>query len=1082
MSVEVKKIPLSKIQEQFWILWNLYPSDTSYNIPLVYDVGCEVNIDVLMKAIQNVLHNNDLLRASMSVENEEPYLIIEPSERFNPDVFFYEKIVNSDFSNDLFSQHILGEVHKPFNLLADRLVRVTKFSFNDKVFIAVVFHHIIIDLHSKRLFAKYLSLTYNKICNSDNNFEQLNFGSQYEYYTKWQKEWLNSHLVKNEKEFWAKELDVDNEKLTFFETSNSKSKLKNGSRKYVEFSKDLSFKIDQFSLDYEIMPFVFFLASYAILLSRLSNQKRFCIGVPFSNRRNTEFDDTIGCFINILPLVIDLDGEVTVIDVIRQIRKKLLLIHRHQELPYLDIYSLKKDIKRESLFQTGFTFEEPVKLNLGEVELTPVTIERNGAQLDVFLTLWKSDDKYCGFWEVDYQKITEQQSIKMNNIFIEIIQAVMEKPDILFDDFDIITTDDRNLIVEVNNTLCDYENSVCLHHKFEKQVDITPDSIALISEKTSLTYFEMDLIVNQLANYIIDCGVQIGDVVGICCERKIEMMIAIMAILKTGACYLPLQIDNPSERMDEIIDDSKPKAILSSELGSKNINRKELLINIDSIIEKPYSNNNARPSVLMNSGNLAYILYTSGSTGKPKGTLIEHHSVLNRVGWMQKMYRLTPNDKLVQKTPITFDVSVWELFWWFFNGAGLVLLKHNGEKDVELILNTIEKYGITQIHFVPSMFSPFFDFIKLGKFENKLSSLKNIFLSGEALSSQMVCDFNKLRINAILPQIVNLYGPTEATVDVSFYNCSNTMSSTDKVYIGKPIDNTGLYVVNDHLHIQPVGIKGELIITGVNLSRGYLNRPELTKKVFVDFKTPNGEIVKAYKTGDLALLGTNGELEYIGRKDNQVKIRGMRVELGEIEAKLINHPKVSNAAVVVAFEGEFKSLIGYVTTVANEKIDTQKLRNDLKSSLPSHMIPSQIMVLDAFPLNSSGKINRKALPKPQLSSNLNVIIDPVSDYEMKLLIIWKEILKVEIIGVEDNFFDVGGNSLLALRLIMRINEIFILSENVITIMEHPTVRLYSNYLMELQNGEKKESFDLIDARKEKRDNMQRKKRIRLNLI
>jgi amino acid adenylation domain-containing protein len=657
---------------------------------------------------------------------------------------------------------------------------------------------------------------------------------------------------------------------------------------------------------------------------------------------------------------------------------------------------------------------------------------------------------------------------------------MLENPLELTHNFNILPEKDYNFIAQFNNTSCDYEDNICLHRKFEIQADKTPDAPALIAKDTRLTYKETDIHINFLANYIISKGVRPGDVVAISCERSIEMMIGILAILKAGACYLPLQIDNPSERTTEIINDSNPKLILSSKSGAININNKDLIVYIDNILREPLSQNSSRPNLPTDSKSLAYILYTSGSTGKPKGTLIEHHSVLNRIGWMQKSYPLTSADVLLQKTPITFDVSVWELFWWFFNGSKLVLLNFNGEKDPAAIADYIHKFSVTQIHFVPSMFSPFLYYIKQNNLSENIKSLRHIFLSGEGLPPQIVAEFNQLREINDLPAIVNLYGPTEATVDVSYYNCSNELSETDKVYIGKPIDNTNLFIVNQNLKIQPVGVKGELLITGVNLSRGYLNKPELTNKSFVNFINQEGKEVRAYKTGDIAVLSPIEEIEYLGRIDNQVKIRGMRIELGEIESKLLQHPKIMGVAVIVAFEGEHKAIIGYISPKSGEHISQEELTEYISTKVPPHMVPSQFIFIDTIPLTSSGKLNRKALPAPTKEIKTGSLIKPASAYEEELLTLWQDILQVQNISVTDNFFDIGGNSLLAIKLAMKIDEHFKVPVTVVSVLEHTNIREFSKFLNTFDNNILDETAQNIALANERRKNIVRKNRIRLD--
>jgi amino acid adenylation domain-containing protein len=1070
--------PISKIQEQFWVLGNLSPLDTTYNIPLIYRINGDLNINALIGALTSVLGNHDMLRASLELINNTPLFHV-PSE-FNINEFFDQERINSEYSKQLFNDYVLAEAHKPFNIKGDRLLRVRVFEFDDLTFLSIVFHHIIIDLHSKYVFINELASGYNNLVNSREIKNEV-ISRQYSIYSEWHDKWLRSEAAEKMREGWLKEFDLSIEQIDLpYQYPHKKPGNTIGKRMFFEILPELSNEIDAFSTTNNITPFVFHLTAYAIFLSRICNQDKIVIGVPFSNRRREEFADTIGCFVNILPVTLNFDPQISIYELIKQVRSALLSIHRKQEIPYMELNSALNRNSLNPLFRVGFTFEEPVELLLDGLEIESVIIEREGSQLDLFLTLWHSKINFCGFWEYNTVKFTAESILRFNETYKLIIKSMLENPSELTHGFNILSDTDSNFIDEFNNTTCDYERKICLHQKFEIQADKTPDSPAIITNIINLTYRETDEHINCLANYIISIGVQPGDVIAICCERGVEMIVGILAVLKSGACYLPLQIDNPPERNDEMIRDSNPKLILSTQAGEVNINNKGLIVFIDNLLESPLSRNSSRPCIHVESNSLAYILYTSGSTGKPKGSLIEHHSVINRIGWMQRNYLLNQGDAILQKTPITFDVSVWELFWWFFNGSRLVLLNVNGEKDPAAIIDYIEKYAITQIHFVPSMFSPFLHYIKQKNLSGNLKNLKNIFLSGEALTPMLVSEFYHLGKITDLPSIVNLYGPTEATVDVSYYNCPKEFNESDKIYIGKPIDNTKLYIVNKSHKVQPVGAKGELLITGVNLSRGYLNKQELTLKSFINFQEPGGEIVPAYRTGDLALLCVNSEIEYIGRIDNQVKIRGMRIEPGEIESKLSEHPKIMQAAVTVAFEGECKSIIGYVSFKSGTCLTPLELREYISTKVPSYMIPAQFIIVKSIPLTASGKLNRKALPEPDREIKSNDIIKPSLVFEAELLKLWQSVLDIQNISVTDNFFDIGGNSLLALKLVMNISEYFKTPITIVSVFEYTNIREFSRYLSELCDIKQDFITQKPPTAIEKRKNIIRKNRIYLN--
>lgn len=604
---------------------------------------------------------------------------------------------------------------------------------------------------------------------------------------------------------------------------------------------------------------------------------------------------------------------------------------------------------------------------------------------------------------------------------------------------------DIERIKEWNNTDVEYEHSLCIHEKFEQTVSKFPDRIAFIFRDQKVTYEDFNKHANRLAHFLIGKGAKPETLIAVCMERSPELMIGIYAILKAGAAYMPVDPNTPPDRLKHILDDGKPLLVLTSEKSEMNLpaNSPER-IHLDNILNEPLSVNDKNPVIGVSSKNIAYIIYTSGSTGTPKGVLIEHHSVLNRIGWMQKAYPINTNDILLQKTPVTFDVSVWELFWWGFEGATLMLLNPGDEKEPEKIAKVIEENKVTTIHFVPSMFGAFINYLDSFNESQKVSSLKKVFLSGEALPASMVNNFNQL-MTGIGTKIINLYGPTEATVDVSHYLCPKT--TTDIMYIGKPIDNTKLLIVNEKNEIQPIGQPGELIITGVNLARGYLNRDELNASKFIEIQYFDGQKLRGYKTGDLAKWTDSGNIFYIGRLDSQVKIRGFRIELGDIEAQISQNGAIKLCAVVVNHPNSINSqLIAYVCLKPNTYISGEELKQYLSKKLPEYMVPSAIIFLDDMPLTTSGKIDRKALPQPEtIKKDLNQP-SKVTHYENALTQVWKDTLKHDNFDINANFFEIGGNSILIPFVTSKLIKEHKIKLNSVDIIQYPTIKALANYL------------------------------------
>ena len=610
--------------------------------------------------------------------------------------------------------------------------------------------------------------------------------------------------------------------------------------------------------------------------------------------------------------------------------------------------------------------------------------------------------------------------------FRQIIETVTVNPDCKLSEIDILTTEERKqLIRKWNNTEIQYSQK-CIHQLFEEQVERSPDAIAVVFDNQQLTYRHLNERANQLAHYLQKLGVKPELLVGICIERSLEMIVGLLGILKAGGAYVPLDPSYPKERLSYMLEDTGVKVLLTqrslTELLPEN---QAIVVSLDGdwqVIAQENQNN-------LNSGvkgeNLAYVIYTSGSTGKPKGAMNTHKGISNRLVWMQNTYQLTSSDRILQKTPFSFDVSVWEFFWPLLAGATLVVVKPQGHKDNAYLIKLIQQQQITTIHFVPSMLRVF---LQEPSLEN-CSCLKRVICSGEALPYELTQRFFE-RLNC---ELHNLYGPTEAAIDVTFWHCLPQIQQ-QIVPIGRPIANTQIYILDQYLQPVPVGIAGELHIGGVGLARGYLNRPELTSHKFISHSFGDG---KLYKTGDLARYLPDGNIEFLGRIDHQVKIRGFRIELGEIETVLSHHPAVEQA-IVIAHEDEtgHKSLIAYIVGNSqpsdavehNQEVnlfDEQILQSYLESRLPEYMMPNAFVMLDAIPLTANGKIDRRALPSlEQIRLELaNTYVAPCTPIEEILAVIWAEVLGIEQVGIHDNFFELGGDSIRGIQVIAKAKQI-----------------------------------------------------------
>jgi amino acid adenylation domain-containing protein len=617
---------------------------------------------------------------------------------------------------------------------------------------------------------------------------------------------------------------------------------------------------------------------------------------------------------------------------------------------------------------------------------------------------------------------------------VQLLDLLADEPDRCIGAISLLREDERAQLTSWNATTQSTIDAP-LPALFEQQVTDTPDADALVFEDTRLSYAELNARANRLAHHLIRSGVGPEHIVAVALPRSVELVVALLAVLKAGAAYLPLDTDYPADRLAFMLDDAKPTRVLTLRAFAMTLADGVISLCMDdaalaaALSEEPATNpHDAERVQPLQPQHPAYVIYTSGSTGKPKGAVNTHAALVNRLRWMQAAYPLDASDCVLQKTPSSFDVSVWEFFWPLCEGAKLLVARPEGHKDPAYLAQLIRDRGVTTLHFVPSMLQAFLQEPAAAK----CVGVRRVICSGEALSREL-----QAQLHRTLPcELHNLYGPTEAAIDVTAWTC-HAQDPALSVPIGRPIWNTQVYVLNAALQPVPVGVPGELYLAGAGLARGYLHRPGLTAQRFVadPFGLPGSRL---YRTGDLARWRPDGVVEYLGRTDHQVKIRGFRIELGEIEAALLRHAAIAQAAVIARADHAGQAqLVGYLIARAEHVLDTDNVRRTLAEHLPDYMVPAALVVLDALPLTPNGKLDRKALPAPDFTRG--GYRAPRTPQEEILATLFAEILHLERVGIDDSFFDLGGHSLLATRLISRIRSTLDVEVPIRTLFESPTV-------------------------------------------
>jgi amino acid adenylation domain-containing protein len=784
---------------------------------------------------------------------------------------------------------------------------------------------------------------------------------------------------------------------------------------------------------------------WAMLLSRHCGEEDIVFGATVAGRPAAleTVETMIGAFINTVPVRVQVSASDLLLPWLKQLQSQFAELRKHDHASLVKVQGWSE--VHRGLFETLLVFENFPMSGLVQEQNGSLKISEGAyyTRINYPLTLMVvPDQEMCLRIMYDCKRFDGNAITRLLDHYRALLEGIVADPDRRLCEFPILPeAERRQLLVEWNDTARDYAKDQSIYQLFEGQAQRTPDAVAVVFADNELTYRELNRRSNQLAHYLIKLGVGPDVLVGICAERSIEMVVGLLGILKAGGAYMPLDPGYPKERLAFMLQDAQVAVLLTQAQLLKALpEHRAHVFCLDRDWEVLTSESTENPVSTVNGENLAYVIYTSGSTGQPKGAMNTHKGIYNRLLWMQEAYRLTEADRVLQKTPFSFDVSVWEFFWPLLAGARLVVARPEGHKDSAYLVKLINEQKITTLHFVPSMLQVFLDEPGV---EN-CSFLKRVICSGEALTVALQERF----FAKLGAELHNLYGPTEAAVDVTYWPCERE-SAWATVPIGRPIANTQIYILDPHSQPVPIGVPGELHIGGIGLARGYLNRPELTNEKFIPDPFGNESEARLYKTGDLARYLPDGNIEYLGRIDHQVKLRGFRIELGEIESVLSRHPSVRDTVVLAREDtpGE-KCLAAYVVPAQEATPTPSDLRRFLHHKLPEYMVPSVFVSLQSLPLSPNGKVDRKALPPPDANASIvkETFVPPRTLTEKTLAKIWAEVLKVEHIGVHDHFFDIGGHSLLLAQVHRKLRGMFDRELSLVDLFEHPTIAALARHL------------------------------------
>jgi len=1011
-TTEKEYYPLTASQHRMWVLSQFAGGSLAYNMPLTVKFTGSIDLFKLERSFQILIGQYEILRTYFKTNEEgEVHQYVVPADTID------FKIERADFSNQANPDHstfeyLLKKNSEPFNLEHAPLLKSSIIRLADDVHVFFLsMHHIIGDGWSIQLLVSKIIQIYNSLVQEKEiNLPELKI--QYKDYAVWHNSEAGKDKHKIAEKYWLNQFsgELPVLELPVFKTRPG-IKTYNGDQYSAVFSKPLLEALQLFSKSQDATLFMTLMTGVKTLLYKYSAQTDIVVGTPIAGREHPDLEQQIGLFLNTLPIRTEIAENQSFLALLKTEKTVLLEAYEHQTYPFdelVDKLNIKHDRSRSTLFDVMIVLQNQSQLsNLNNEEsVKGLKVEgygtaANTSKFDIEFIFTESEEGLA--LNIIYNTdIYESSQIKqifshLENIFIQ----ALKNPNVLLQEIDYLSQQEKNhLLLDLNDTAVDYPKNKKIVDLFEEQAQKTPDNIAIIFENKQFTYRELDEASNQLAHYLKDFyAIQPDDLVGILLDRSEKMIISLFAILKSGGAYVPIDTTYPKDRIAYIIKDGNLKTCLDENEFQK---FKEL--------QENYSKSKGFETV--KTQNLAYCIYTSGSTGNPKGVLNHHAGLYNRLMWMKEYLNVSEKDVFLQKTPYTFDVSVWELILPFITGSTLVIAKPDGHKDPHYLQNLIEAKRVSIIHFVPSMLGVFL----LETSTAKESSLSHIVCSGEELPAVMAQSCKEKFPTA---RLHNLYGPTEAAIDVTAIDLTEIDTITHGVSIGKPIANTKIYIVNNAFQLQPAGVAGELLISGIQVARGYLNLDQLTQERFIP--DPFREGYRVYRTGDVAQWKPDGTIHYIGRIDNQVKIRGNRIELGEVEKAIMDYPGIKKAVATTKELNNEKILVAYY--LQEHDIDKAEMRHYLQKKLPEYMVPGFYVVLENLPLTSSGKIDKKALPAI-IGEDLirKEYVAPVNESERKIAEIWQDVLGVERVGVTDNFFELGGDSIRSIRILSRINK------------------------------------------------------------
>ncbi|ASS75402.1 hypothetical protein CIG75_10640 [Tumebacillus algifaecis] len=1089
---DVKTAPVSFAQQRLWFVEQLYQDSPMNNVPLVLRLRGFLDLKALEWSLQEIVNRQAVFRTTFAAVEGRPVQRIHPPKPFALPLIDLSGLPEGEREAEA-ERLMTEEAARTFDLGRDLLFRASVIREEDEEHrLMLTMHHIATDGWSRGVLLKEL-IHFYRARTQGVEVQLPELEVSYVDFAVWQRDHLKDDHLYGMLGYWKDHLAGAPALLDLpLDRPRPGKESFSGGQVRMQGSAGLLQRLKELSRREEATLFMTLLAAYYTLLCRYNRQESIVIGTPVANRTRQEQEGLIGFFVNMLPLHLDLSGDPTFCELLQRTKKAALGAFAHQDLPFerlVEELDVERNLNQSPLFQTTFTLQNAPSTALELPGLVLDVFEQtNGtAKFDLSLFLWEADGGLAGGFEYKTDLFEAGTVERLSHHYLTLLESIVNAPDSRISELPIMTAQERAHLVQLGETETVSVRDELLHQLFEEQVLRTPDHPALVFEGRTMSYRELNERANRVAHHLKAQGLGRCQLAAIFMERSFEMVVAVFGVLKAGAAYLPLDPDYPAERLQFMLDDSEARFVLTMEAlaGNMPANQAKLLC-LDRDWAEIARSNADNPEGGALPSDPAYVIYTSGSTGRPKGVVTAHRGICNTIRWYHDDFPMTTEDAQVLKSPFSFDASVTEFFVPLSLGARIVIARQGAHRDPGYLAGLMAHEQVTVIQVVPTQLQMLLDEPRFAECVH----LRQVYCGAELMTTSLLERFHV----ASEADLINMYGPTEVSVECTYWFCERG-DERHAIPIGRPIPRMHLYVLDERLEPVPIGAVGEIYIGGIGVGLGYLNRPELTAERFLQSPfAAAGSGERLYKTGDLARWNAEGALEIIGRADHQVKIRGHRVELSEIENLVHEADGVRNAvALAREVEGDTR-LIVYITldkNIANpfeaeapgEETPARQLALSLqqrfKELLPAFMVPSAVIPLEEMPLLPSGKINHNQLPEPKIERNTHIeFVMPQSESEVLIAAIWREVLKVDQVGLHDNFFDLGGHSLLVIQVHTKLCRELNRDIALVEMFQHPTVYALAKLLSAPENHDSRDSLSMQQAElaaEARSDAMQRRK-------